>query len=188
MNDYNWQILLLLFFIPFILIALFNLKVLILQLLKKGNHSYVPLFGIWMFFIGTLGLENGYNKWIWLFVLLDVGTILILLWLPLLIKELFLTSRFCRYRVYQNDTQRLTLYKFKHYQSFNWQYTADTTQKHTPFLAGFGGDWLIENEYLYLNSGNDNIAIAKINHQEIVFIKTKEYYEFLQHQSLKIDL
>lgn len=40
----------------------------------------------------------------------------------------------------------------------------------------------------YLNSGNDNIAITKINHQEIVFIKTKEYYEFLQHQSLKIDL
>lgn len=178
----NWAVL---FFIPFLMIAYGNFRVFIYCYTTKKYSSYAPLMGAIFFFLGTMGVEKQYLKVIWFLVFLDIGTIFTIISLPFLFKEFFVNSRFCRYRVYQNDTQILTLYKFKKSQTFNWQYTAKTEPSETPTLVGFGGDWQINHQQLQLMRDHEILAIAEIHHQGIMFRETQEYYQFLHHQYFK---
>lgn len=165
----NWAVL---FFIPFLMIAYGNFRVFIYRHTTKKYSSYAPLMGAIFFFLGTMGVEKQYLKVIWFLVFLDIGTIVTIISLPFLFKELFVNSRFCRYRVYQNDTQILTLYKFKNSQTFNWQYTAKIEPSETPTLAGFGGNWTIKNNQLYLDEGKS--AIADIDNDKLTFIQVAD--------------
>lgn len=163
----NWAVI---FFIPFVLVALANLWVLTGYITQKGRSSFVPLVGVIFFVFGTLGLKDDYSGWIWLLVFLDIGTIVTLVGLPFIFKDFFINSLFCRYRVYQNDSQILTLYKFKNHQTFNWQYTQDVSDKPLPILTGFGGNWQMVGNELRLMSGDNQItAVAIIDDNEIVF-------------------
>lgn len=178
----NWAVL---FFIPFLMIAYGNFRVFIYRYTTKKYSSYAPLMGAIFFFLGTMGVEKQYLKVIWFLVFLDIGTIFTIISLPFLFKEFFVNSRFCRYRVYQNDTQILTLYKFKDSQTFNWQYTAKIEPSKTPILAEFGGDWQINHQQLQLMCDHEILAIARIEGNKVIFTTTREYYSFLHHECLE---
>ncbi|ULJ60301.1 hypothetical protein [Wielerella bovis] len=182
MND--WKIL---YFLPFIFIACVNLRILLAQLRENKNSSFAPVLGLMCFFLGTLGLDKDYNPWIWLLVLLDIGTLVLIWSLPFLLKEWFINSRFCRYRVYRNNTQILTLYQFKQHRTFNWQYIGKIKPENVPVLVGFGGEWTIIDDKLHLNIvGGRNIAVADMENDELVFAEIDhEHYARLCHQRLK---
>lgn len=165
MND--WKIL---YFLPFIFIACVNLWILLAQLRENKHSSFAPVIGLMCFFLGTQGLDKDYNRWIWLLILLDIGTLVLIGSLPFLLREWLINSRFCRYRVYQNDTQILTLYQFKQHRTFDWEYIGKTQPTNKPVLLGFGGEWKIIDDKLHLNViGGDNIALAQMENDEIVF-------------------
>lgn len=183
MND--WKIL---YFLPFIFIACVNLRILLAQLRENKHSSFAPVIGLMCFFLGTQGLDKDYNRWIWLLVLLDIGTLVLIGSLPFLLREWLINSRFCRYRVYQNNTQILTLYQFKQHRTFNWQYIGKTQPENVPALAGFGGEWSMIDDKLYLNVvGGRNIAVADMENDELVFAEMdNEHYARLCHQRLKM--
>lgn len=97
--------------------------------------------GRWLvvFFMGVQGLPDGRPDWIWLLMLLDVSVLMVVAILLSLLKELFVGSRFCRYAVYKNDTQQITLYKFKSQQHFNWQRIRPDETTNLPAVLSFGG-------------------------------------------------
>lgn len=181
---HDWKIL---YFLPFIFIVCLNLRVLLAQLRENKNSSFAPFWGLMCFFLGTQGLDKDYNRWIWLLVLLDIGTLVLIWSVSFLLREWFINSRFCRYRVYQNDTQILTLYQFKQHRNFNWQYIAKTKPENVPVLAGFGGEWSIIDNKLYLNVvGGGNIVVANLENDELVFAEIDNgHYARLCHQRLK---
>lgn len=139
-----------------------------------------------MFFIATLGLNDDYNRLIWLLLLLDIGTVVLIIHLPFVFKEFFISSRLCCYRVYSNSSQILTLYKFKTHQTFNWQYTCKIQVDTAPVLVGFDGEWQMNDNKLYLKIiGGDTIAIADMHSDEIFFGEVfDKYYDKLQNQRL----
>lgn len=100
------------------------------------------------------------------------------------LKNFFINSLFCRYRVYQDDSQILTLYKFKNHQTFNWQYTKDVRDQPLPILTGLGGDWQMIGNELRLMSG-DNQITAMIDDNEIVF-GDMEDNELVKNKQLKL--
>lgn len=81
-------------FLPFVFVAVSNLRVAIGQLRDPNSRSsFVPLVGLVLFFIGTLCLNGDYSPWIWLFVLLDMGTVVLIVGLPFVLKEWFINRK-----------------------------------------------------------------------------------------------
>ena len=170
----NWQWLC---FIPFVVIALANLKTLIDEVIKKQEVMYAPVVGLITFFLATLTLDKDYNCLIWLFVLFDVGTLFLIVHLPFLLKEVFIYSRFCRYRIYKNTNHLLTLYRFKNHQPFVLAYQDQDGDNLV--AVSLSGDWQITEDRLVLMN-NDILASAKMHQESITFDRVYHNFEFLK--------
>lgn len=177
-----------LYFVLFLLIAYGNFRVFLHQLKGKQSSSYAPLIGVMAFFIGTLGLKEC-PIWIWLLVLLDMGTLIFIISLPFLFKEFFINSRFCRYRIYKNDKHNITLYKFNNHQTFNWQYSGKNEKMpldNLPRLAGMGGNWQMSDHEFYLMCDDQILAKAMIDGNAIIFNEVTKNLQLLQDERLTV--
>lgn len=175
----NWQWLC---FIPFGLIALTNFKTLIDDIIKKQEVMYAPVVGLIAFFLATLTLDKDYHRLIWLFVLLDVGTLFLIVHLPFLLKELFIYSRFCHYRTYKNTNHLLTLYQFKNHQSFVLEYHYQDDNNLSVAIS-LSGDWQMMKDELVLVDG-EVVAGAVMSERVIAFDRAYQNYEFLNGAQL----
>lgn len=153
---------------------------------RYGKHaSHVSLVGIILFFFGTLGWRE--PIWFWLLLLLDTGTLVFLVSLPVIMSDIFSQSIFTKYSIYQNANQKLTLYKTKNRQTFRWEWLGKTPNQpnQLPFLAGFGGDWQQQNDKFIFSTGEQQL-IATLKNNQLCFTKiaVDNYYHRLSEVCL----
>lgn len=175
----------LILFSIFALIAIFNLYGVVRHLKNKSQDtfSFIPLIGLIVFILAMNSLNEA-KPILWLFLLLDLGTLLLLFFLPSILYQVFLQSRFCKHAVYLSHDQKIILYKFKKHQILQWQRLPSLEK--TPIehgrLMAFGGDWQIEHDQFFLIIQEQKVAIAQIHEQSLIFTEIlNEHYAFLQH-------
>lgn len=129
---------------------------------------------------------DNHPNWIWLLVLLDAGTLFLLMNLPFLLKELWQTSHFNRYLVFKNNQEELTLYRTKSSQCFDWQWIDKQLPNHC--LVGFSGKWQqIENVFIFYGDDiNKSNFKALLKDDELTVIEFGEFYEFFDGKIFKI--
>lgn len=154
----------LIFFISFAVIASLNLLAVVQTYYNhkrgiKKNISMIPLVGLILFSMAVLNLDS-YSVWIWLLVLLDIGTLFLLMALPNIIKEIWQVSRFNQYAKFKNEHETITLYRTKSNQSFGWE----TDNPDRNGLCGFGGHWdRTDDEFIFYNAVNEFIFKANLD-------------------------
>lgn len=175
----------LILFSIFALIAIKNLYDMICHLKNNSQETltWIPLIGLIVFILAMNSLAEP-KPILWLLVFLDLGTVVLLWLLPSLLYQVFLQSRFCLYRAYVNDNQKIILYKFRQHQILQWEriQSPEKTPLESGRLMAFGGDWKIEKNQFFLLIQDQHIAIAEIHDQTLVFTDVlNEHYDFLHH-------
>lgn len=170
-------------FALFAVVAIFN-AISVIKSTAERHYSVVPVVGLITFALAMINLPNP-PIWAWLLVALDIGALMLMISLPALIMDVWHSSRFCRYAIFKNEQETLTLYQSGSYQSFDWQWTADELP--AVGVVGFSGDWCqMGDEWLFYRDVNSPYFKAVLAHDILTVVASDGEHTHFQHKRYQL--
>jgi hypothetical protein len=140
----------------------------IVQTWRTGRFcSPVPLIGP-AFLIAGMLLIPGTRPYAWVAVIADYGTLAFLIAIPLIIKEVWSTSRYCLLEEYVGDRDGKTVYLrlFRKGVFTIKQHIRRPVGEHGVVQAGTIGEWEREGERLVLRLDGQSAEFETVAHSE----------------------